>query len=129
MSSKSLDLGSTRVVDKGGVKHVEEGKGSSSNDFIHYDDAETKKVLRKIDWRLLPVLGLLYLLSYLDRGNIGNAKVAGMNVDLGLTGKQYNLVLTVRNAVRARWCLVFVADTRAFSYSSSPIPYSRYPAT
>lgn len=111
MSSKSLDLGSTRVVDKGGVKHVEEGKagfpaedegkGSSSNDFIHYDDAETKKVLRKIDWRLLPVLGLLYLLSYLDRGNIGNAKVAGMNVDLGLTGKQYNLVLTVRNAVRA----------------------------
>lgn len=36
-----------------------------------------------------------YVLAFLDRGNIGNAKVAGMNVDLGLTGNQYNLALTV----------------------------------
>lgn len=33
-----------------------------------------------------PVLTLLYLLAFLDRGNIGNARVAGMNKDLGLTG-------------------------------------------
>ncbi|TVY83547.1 putative transporter [Lachnellula suecica] len=60
-----------------------------------YYDAETKRILRKIDYRLLPMLTLLYVLSFLDRGNIGNAKVAGMNADLKLTGTQYNLALTV----------------------------------
>ena len=43
----------------------------------------------------MPILALLYLLAFLDRGNIANAKVAGMNVDLGLTGAQYNMALTV----------------------------------
>ena len=36
---------------------------------IVYDSVETKRILRKIDKRLLPVLTLLYLLSFLDRGN------------------------------------------------------------
>jgi hypothetical protein len=33
------------------------------------------KTLRKMDIRLIPMLALLYLLSFLDRSNIGNAKV------------------------------------------------------
>lgn len=41
------------------------------------------------------MLALLYVLAFLDRGNIGNAKVAGMNTDLKLTGAQYNIALTV----------------------------------
>ena len=41
------------------------------------------------------MLTLLYVLAFLDRGNIGNAKVAGMNKELKLTGTQYNLALTV----------------------------------
>ena len=61
-------------------------------DFSHIDE---KKVLRRMDLRLLPMLALLYLLSFLDRGNIGNAKIEGMNETLGLTGSQYNWCLTV----------------------------------
>lgn len=60
-----------------------------------YDDKNTAKLLRKVDFRLLPMLTTLYLLSYLDRGNIGNARVAGMNQELNLTPKEYNLALTV----------------------------------
>lgn len=60
-----------------------------------YDDKETHRILRKVDYRLLPMLTLLYVLAFLDRGNIGNAKVAGMNEELQLTGTQYNLALTV----------------------------------
>lgn len=41
------------------------------------------------------MLTLLYVLAFLDRGNIGNAKVAGMNKELNLTGTQYNIALTV----------------------------------
>ncbi|KAI0802820.1 retrograde regulation protein 2 [Xylaria sp. FL0064] len=60
-----------------------------------YRDAKTRRILRKVDYRLVPMLTVLYVLAFLDRGNIGNAKVAGMNTDLGLTGTQYNIALTV----------------------------------
>lgn len=60
-----------------------------------YHDKETRRILRKVDFRLLPMLTLLYVLAFLDRGNIGNAKVAGMNKELHLTGSQYNIALTV----------------------------------
>lgn len=46
-----------------------------------------------MDFRLLPVLTILYALAFLDRSNIGNARVAGMESDLGLTPEQYNIVL------------------------------------
>lgn len=62
-----------------------------------FDDVETSRVLRKIDWRLLPVLSFLYLLAFLDRSNLGNAKVAGLADDLSLTGEQYNLAATARS--------------------------------
>ncbi|RSM14774.1 hypothetical protein CDV31_005208 [Fusarium ambrosium] len=60
-----------------------------------FNPKEVKRVTRKIDLRLLPVLTILYLLCYIDRGNIGNARVAGMNDDLGITPGQYNMALTV----------------------------------
>lgn len=50
-----------------------------------FDPKETKRILRKIDIRLIPVLALLYLLAFLDRSNIANARVAGMNDELELT--------------------------------------------
>lgn len=57
--------------------------------------AEEKKLVRKIDMYLLPTIWIMYLLSYMDRTNIGNAKVAGMDVDLGLTSNQYSVILVV----------------------------------
>ncbi|KAJ4303953.1 hypothetical protein N0V88_001554 [Collariella sp. IMI 366227] len=59
--------------------------------FAHLDE---KKILRKMDMRLIPMLALLYLLSFLDRGNIGNAKIEGLQEDLDLTDDQYNWCLT-----------------------------------
>ncbi|KAH9934328.1 MFS general substrate transporter [Fomitopsis serialis] len=52
---------------------------------------DRRRVLRKLDRHLLPFVSVLYLLSFLDRANIGNAKVAGLTTDLRLTGLQYNL--------------------------------------
>ncbi|EMR65065.1 putative major facilitator superfamily transporter protein [Eutypa lata UCREL1] len=44
---------------------------------------------------LLPWLCILYLLAFLDRTNIGNAKIAGLPADTHLVGDQYNITLTV----------------------------------
>ncbi|KAK7210210.1 hypothetical protein V2G26_017388 [Clonostachys chloroleuca] len=59
------------------------------------EEKEARIALRKADMRILPLLTVLYVFSFMDRSNIGNAKVAGMNKDLNLTGTQYNLALTV----------------------------------
>lgn len=47
----------------------------------------------KIDRHLLPIVCILYVLSYLDRGNIGNAKTAGAQKALGLSSNQWSWVL------------------------------------
>lgn len=36
-----------------------------------FTDEQKKTVLRKVDWRLVPVLLVLYLISFIDRANIG----------------------------------------------------------
>lgn len=47
---------------------------------IYRPDVDTsgideRKLMRRIDWHVVPWLAVLYLLNFLDRGNIGNAKV------------------------------------------------------
>jgi hypothetical protein len=63
-----------------------------------FDEGANKRLLRKMDVKLLPFLALLYLLSFLDRTNIGNAKLAGLEESLGMTGKwDYNVSTAFTN--------------------------------
>ncbi|OAL02844.1 MFS transporter-like protein [Phaeosphaeriaceae sp. SRC1lsM3a] len=57
--------------------------------------AEEKKLVRKIDLYLMPSVWFLYLLAYMDRSNIGNAKIAGMEDDLDLSDTQYSLAINL----------------------------------
>lgn len=52
------------------------------------DDME-KKLVRKVDTRLLIMIVVMYILNYLDRNNIASAKLAGLEKDLGMHGDQY----------------------------------------
>lgn len=54
-----------------------------------------KKLVRKLDWRLLPGVTVLYLLSFLDRSNVANARLDGLVDDLHMTGNEYLTGLTV----------------------------------
>jgi MFS family permease len=56
---------------------------------------EEKKLLRKIDLRLMPILWIMYILNYVDRTNIGNAKIAGMSKDLDLDDSKYAMGLSI----------------------------------
>lgn len=49
------------------------------NEHIDTSGVDERKLVRKLDWRLIPWLSLLYLLSFLDRTSIGNAKVGEIN--------------------------------------------------
>ncbi|OAA73080.1 Major facilitator superfamily domain, general substrate transporter [Akanthomyces lecanii RCEF 1005] len=59
------------------------------------EEINEDKLLRKIDGHLLPAVGILYLLSFLDRSNVGNARIEGMLDDINITGNQYLTGLTV----------------------------------
>ncbi|KAF3229482.1 hypothetical protein TWF191_001204 [Orbilia oligospora] len=50
------------------------------------DPASEAALVRKLDFHIIPVVMLLYLCSFLDRINIGNAKLYGLEEDLGMTG-------------------------------------------
>jgi MFS family permease len=63
--------------------------------FHPINATQDKALLWKIDLWLIPWLSLLYLLSFLDRTNIGNAKVAKMEQGIGMTGRDYNDALTI----------------------------------
>ncbi|QYT01737.1 Major Facilitator Superfamily protein [Trichoderma simmonsii] len=60
-----------------------------------FDTKRQKELLRKIDWRLLPVLTVFYLISFMDRSNIGNARLQGLEADLHLSPSQFNWCLTI----------------------------------
>lgn len=76
------------VEDEKLAKLQNEDVEHTSNTLPNVDE---KKTLRKMDIRLLPMLSILYLLCFLDRGNIGNAKIEGLPEELGLSSGQYNL--------------------------------------
>ncbi|KAG8631635.1 hypothetical protein KVT40_000775 [Elsinoe batatas] len=66
------------------------------------DAAMEKRIVRKIDWNILPWVCVSYLINYLDRTNLGNART--LNNDkpednlvsqLGLSGIRYNVAIAV----------------------------------
>ncbi|KAI1142635.1 MFS general substrate transporter [Hypoxylon sp. FL0543] len=59
-------------------------------------DKIDRRLVWRLDWILIPWLCILYLLAFLDRTNIGNAKVADLPTDLHLKlPEQYNETLTI----------------------------------
>ncbi|KOS43861.1 hypothetical protein ACN38_g5234 [Penicillium nordicum] len=61
---------------------------------LHEQQIE-KNLIRKIDLHILPIVVLLYLFSFLDRVNIGNARLYGLEEDLGLVGNQYQVSVSI----------------------------------
>lgn len=75
---------------------AESGAESISADQVQELDAKaTKRLLRKIDIHVLPMMCLICLLCFLDRSNIGNARLDSLESDLHLTGLQYNDCLAI----------------------------------
>jgi len=66
---------------------------------LSFEDRERAALDRRVWWKLdlciLPVVTMFYFLSWLDRTNLGNARVAGLQKDLHLTNAQYSMALTV----------------------------------
>lgn len=116
---KSSSSSTTSADEKGRVNEVERAVSADEqarkqpyNAHIDVSGVDEKKLLRKLDLWLVPWLSFLYLLSFLDRTSIGNAKVSprcyhhnsplihpwqlyGLETDLKINDTQYNIALTI----------------------------------
>lgn len=78
----------SHVEDSNGLHKTESGFDYNNTtlrgDEVHHDRAFEKRVIRKVDVRLLLILGALYSIALIDRTNLSSARVAGMAKDLKL---------------------------------------------
>ncbi|KAH7267794.1 major facilitator superfamily domain-containing protein [Fusarium redolens] len=57
----------------------------------------SRRIVRKLDFTLMPIIWLLYLFNYLDRTAIAQAKLNGIEKDLNLTGAQFSTAVSILN--------------------------------
>ena len=92
--------GDTKENDQVAVSSVPSSAGLSDRDDnyaiykeshgLEYTTEEGKKVLRKIDFRLVPLLFVIYMLKYLDKNSINFASVYGLKKGTNLHGQDYS---------------------------------------
>ncbi|OTB17790.1 hypothetical protein K445DRAFT_56309 [Daldinia sp. EC12] len=74
-----------------------EGEKTQSPNLVDDDvsEEEGKKIIWRVDRRLVTLVGVLYCISLMDRTNLSAAAVAGMNEELHLVGERYSVVTLV----------------------------------
>ncbi|SCV73313.1 BQ2448_7239 [Microbotryum intermedium] len=81
--TKAPSIDDEKMVD------VEHSSELGSPVGVPFSKADEKRLIRKIDWKIVPFLSLLYLMSFLDRVNIGLEK------ELKMSGQQHSIALLV----------------------------------
>ncbi|RYP61449.1 hypothetical protein DL770_009790 [Monosporascus sp. CRB-9-2] len=77
---------------KAGTLTPDAGAGTVDDPTFGVDE---KKLVAKLDRHIIPLVMLLYTFSFLDRVNIGNARLYDLESDLGLTGDQYQVAVSI----------------------------------
>jgi hypothetical protein len=65
--------------------------GGKDSTEVHFDQKSERKAVLKLDLLLVSLMCSFYLLAFLDRANIGNARIAGLQTDLGISDHQYQI--------------------------------------
>ncbi|KAF1956605.1 MFS general substrate transporter [Byssothecium circinans] len=91
------DRVSVTNAEKGPIyeEHAGDSNLSDSIEGFTWTVEEETAVRRKLDRVIVPLTTFLYLLCFLDRTNIGNARIQGMERDLKLYGVRFNWVTSI----------------------------------
>jgi sugar phosphate permease len=85
------------------ISHLEHGHASDDekksledDPLTYFTPEEQKKIIHRLDRRLVVVVGVMYCVSLMDRTNLSNAAIAGMSVELKLgIEMRYSIVTLV----------------------------------
>ncbi|GMM45465.1 hypothetical protein DAPK24_020400 [Pichia kluyveri] len=94
-TTNSINFNSTTNNDQIDLKLSDDEKNLKIEELANLSSINQKKLMWKIDLWVIPPFCLLYFLAFLDRVNISNAKVYGIEKQLDLHGNQYATALTV----------------------------------
>ena len=91
-ASSGTEVNSTHLNQT--YQHVEkhDGHAEAQPDL---DPVMHKRVTRKCDLHIIPWLFGIWLFAFIDRSNIGNAKIDGLTEDLNMHGTQFNVALVI----------------------------------
>ncbi|KAH6950692.1 hypothetical protein HG530_011357 [Fusarium avenaceum] len=83
-----------------GTVHEAAGHGHAATDaygnsLVQFDPAAERRLRWKLDLHTVPTVAILYLFCFIDRANIGNARIAGLTEDLKLVNYDYNKILSI----------------------------------
>lgn len=82
------------------LKHADRNDADEAFKVLEGENGETieltpedeRRLLRKIDWHLMPLLCLVYGLNYLDKTTVSYASIMGLKTDLHLAGQEYSWI-------------------------------------
>lgn len=79
-----------------------------------------RRIVRKLDMRLMPTLFLIYIMNYIDRNGITTARLKGLQKDLHISDVQYATVIAI---LYASYCPAQIPSNMALNYVSRPSLY------
>jgi hypothetical protein len=89
-----------------------------------------RKIVTKLDLLLVPSMSILYLAAFLDRTNISNARVAGLQTDLEISGYQFQtgrfLILSLPDNISLTQSSAY-GDLRTVHPSRAPFKFDFEP--
>ena len=88
LPSSIPDIRDEDSLEKPYVEQVE----PTYTELLDIDPALDRAITRTFDKHIVPWLFGLWLLAFIDRSNIGNAKIDGLVTDLHLGGNKFNIV-------------------------------------
>ena len=62
---------------------------------MEFTDVDYKKLLRKVDYILLPLMWWCYGIQQTDKTGLGTMNLYGLQADTGMVGNQYSLLTVV----------------------------------
>jgi hypothetical protein len=93
MANPSATVVNEKFREEEGAEHFENARSTSNNLSINL--ALDRRLTRKFDRHVVPWLFGLWLLAFIDRSNIGNARIDGLAEDLHLDSNKFNIALAV----------------------------------
>ncbi|CAI5759036.1 unnamed protein product [Candida verbasci] len=96
-----VDVKDTHDLNAVGFEYYEHAQDISSED----EELMKKKILRKLDYRIVPLISITYMLQFLDKLSLNYAAAYTFREDLGLSGQRYSLVASIFNVGYLFWAV------------------------
>ncbi|KAK5061243.1 hypothetical protein LTR84_007785 [Exophiala bonariae] len=95
--SQQPDMQQTTAVhleeSKAATQDINEEDLAAAHTFVEVNTTLASQIIRKTDMHLLPLCVVINIFNFIDRSNIGNARLLGMQHDLQLSGNKYNIAV------------------------------------